>query len=582
MKPKLRTTLWVFSPFIPFSSTVARKTLKPHQPRNSHKIQIHIPQIDRCFKTKPFLIFPNNLTSSTMPKPLSIDQECRLKKLLSLFHCAHRLNVMVLMCNSSDGDLNKNMESLVNEDVNVITRCFSSNGEKYPRAMVKCLIRQTIGKFKSSCRSQMNEFQPFQQWMKNQNRIHGTKMVDKVPAENERTVVLPHQLTNATSRPASRKSTVTTAAPVGTGDSTRKRGAQNRAKTSRKNQRSSLHSVNTSDQSAGIATQGRESNMTKTKHACGTQSHPLLLSSSSDEESLYSPSLESVGSETVPISVDVPVSNDELQQDRPPPREIVVTREMCENLSKAKMYKNLSKAKKAMGDNSSRQLDYNLNGRVGKFHLHFADVAEVLLGDKPLPKTNFEHKHGDMLQFSNYQVLDDGKRGLRDQNNRLIHKKVLTYLETAFGIDPCSDDENLPETLDKNAVEKFFRNHETLKAETMPATTVALVEELNGLVPADGPETCELLLLLILGYNDDKIAVVYHRPTGVLFPTISKPYHRLGLIHYGRMNNPDPREKMKGLENLTNLVRKNNDGNQNFNLNPAPTVGGIYRVTRMP
>ena len=238
MKPKLRTTLWVFSPFIPFSSTVARKTLKPHQPRNSHKIQIHIPQIDRCFKTKPFLIFPNNLTSSTMPKPLSIDQEHRLKKLLSLFHCAHRLNVMVLMCNSSDGNLNKNMESLVNEDVNVITRHFSSHGEKCPRALVKCLIRQTIGKFKSSYRSQMNEFQPFQQWMKNQDRIHGTKMVEKVPAENERTVVLPHQLTNATSRPASRKSTVTTAAPDGTLASTRKRGAQNGGRPSRKNQRS--------------------------------------------------------------------------------------------------------------------------------------------------------------------------------------------------------------------------------------------------------------------------------------------------------------------------------------------------------
>ena len=116
---------------------------------------------------------------------------------------------------------------------------------------------------------------------------------------------------------------------------------------------------------------------------------------------------------------------------------------------------------------------------------------------------------------------------------------MLTHLETAFGIHPLSDDENLPDTLDKNAVEAFFQNHVTLQAETMPATTDALMEQLNGQVPADGPETHELLLLLILECNDNKIAVVHHRPTGVLFPTISKHYHRLGQMHYRRMNNLD-------------------------------------------
>ena len=73
----------------------------------------------------------------------------------------------------------------------------------------------------------------------------------------------------------------------------------------------------------------------------------------------------------------------------------------------------------------------------------------------------------------------------------------------------------------------------------MSATTETLVEQLNGLVPAGGVEMHELLLLLILECNDNKIAVVHHRPTGVLFPTISKHHHRLGQMHCDHMNNPD-------------------------------------------
>ena len=78
-----------------------------------------------------------------------------------------------------------------------------------------------------------------------------------------------------------------------------------------------------------------------------------------------------------------------------------------------------------------------------------------------LPNTRFKEKHGETLNFSNCRVnTEDGRRGLRDEDHELIHKKVLTHLETAFGIE-CQHDGSrglltLPETLDKEAVILFL------------------------------------------------------------------------------------------------------------------------------
>ena len=199
-----------------------------------------------------------------------------------------------------------------------------------------------------------------------------------------------------------------------------------------------------------------------------------------------------------------------------PPEEIVVP-----HLPDGTMHQSLSKPKKALGHNSSRQLDFNLSRMDGNdFHgHHFQDTVDVNPGT-PLPNIIFEDKRGDNLGFLNCQVLDD-RRGLWDQNNHLIHKKVLTHLETAFGIPRRLDDlgEDLPDTLDKAAVEAFFRDHKTLQAKPMQVTTETLVDQLNGLVPVGGVKTHKLSLLLILECDNDKIAVVHHRPTGVLFPT---------------------------------------------------------------
>ena len=98
----------------------------------------------------------------------------------------------------------------------------------------------------------------------------------------------------------------------------------------------------------------------------------------------------------------------------------------------------LSTNRKAMGHRNSKQLNFHLNGLHCICGLHkgkdVAAVADTKGQSLHLPHTKFHEKHGELLKFKNHQVLQDGKGGLLDANNDLINKKVLTHLETAFGI----------------------------------------------------------------------------------------------------------------------------------------------------
>ena len=257
-------------------------------------------------------------------------------------------------------------------------------------------------------------------------------------------------------------------------------------------------------------------------------------------------------------------------------------------------YPGLSGRAKAVICPYSRDLDFHLNCMLGfdlKPHhgnnAHGRDIASIPRHLRPyLPHTMFFTKRGELLNFSNYRVdKHDGKRGLRDINDDLIHKEVLVHLETAFGIDRQAGGmrfPELPDTLDREAVMQFFQQHPTLQVESREATQVNLVHELNGHSPNDGSEEQEEMSLLIFGFEDldreDQIAVVYHRPSGVLFPTIAAHYTRLGQKHYKDINTKN--KEQGALRRITNLVRHNNEGNINFNMNPAPKARGIYRVTR--
>ena len=171
-----------------------------------------------------------------------------------------------------------------------------------------------------------------------------------------------------------------------------------------------------------------------------------------------------------------------------------------------------------------------------------------------------------------------------------IHQTVLTYLETAFRIDHATSRvrrlPNYPEILDSKSVMGFFNNHPALQAEEISPTEENLAAQLNGEVPDNGTEEPQdLLMLLVLGFVDDEteirddVALVYHKPTGVLFPGISGAFVRLCRKHCQDFSHRGKR-LLNGQRKLTNLVRGAANGNRKRNWNPIPIPLGIFRITR--
>ena len=136
-----------------------------------------------------------------------------------------------------------------------------------------------------------------------------------------------------------------------------------------------------------------------------------------------------------------------------------------------------------------------------------------------LRNPSFEESQGKLLNFATCEMTADQNRGLRGSNNVLIHKKVMTHLKTAFGLDSSNFDE-LPEDLTQATLETFFGHHHDLKANFLGCSNNLLPEMLIDHPPNEVVEKEELLVLLVLhfwrGDELEHVAIVHHKCTGVL------------------------------------------------------------------